>query len=84
MTLGFIDDYINKKLDENEEILIFTFYEVRVKSNLSEYDVNRFLELAKIRLENLYYKTYFTGAEFIYKNVTRIVNDNELMVAIKI
>jgi len=36
------------------------------------------------RLENLYYKTYFTGAEFIYKNVTRIVNDNELMVAIKI
>ncbi len=84
MTLGFIDDYINKKLDENEEILIFTFYELRVKSNLSEYDVNRFLELAKIRLENLYYKTYFTGAEFIYKNVTRIVNDNELMVAIKI
>ena len=84
MTLGFIDYYINKKLDENEEILIFTFYELRVKSNLSEYDVNRFLELAKIRLENLYYKTYFTGAEFIYKNVTRIVNDNELMVAIKI
>lgn len=84
MTLGFIDDYINKKLDENEEILIFTFYELRVKGNLSEYDVNRFLELAKIRLENLYYKTYFTGAEFIYKNVTRIVNDNELMVAIKI
>ena len=84
MTLGFIDDYINKKLDENEEILIFTFYELRVKSNLSEYDVNRFLELAKIRLENLYYKTYFTGAEFIYKNITRIVNDNELMVAIKI
>ena len=84
MTLGFIDNYINKKLDENEEILIFTFYELRVKSNLSEYDVNRFLELAKIRLENLYYKTYFTGAEFIYKNVTRMVNDNELMVAIKI
>lgn len=84
MTLEFIDNYINKKLDENEEILIFTFYELRVKSNLSEYDVNRFLELAKIRLENLYYKTYFTGTEFVYENVTRVVNDNELMVAIKI
>lgn len=84
MTLGFIDDYINKRLDENEEILIFTFYELRVKSNLSEYDVNRFLELAKIRLENIGYRIYFTGTEFVYKNATRIVNDNELLVAIKI
>lgn len=83
MTLEFIDNYINKKLDENEEILIFTFYELRVKSNLSEYDVNRFLELAKIRLENIGYRVYFTGTEFVYENVTRIVNDNELMVAIK-
>lgn len=83
MTLGFIDDYINKRLDENEEILIFTFYELRVKSNLSEYDVNRFLELAKIRLENIGYRIYFTGTEFVYKNATRIVNDNELLVAIK-
>ena len=84
MTLGFIDDYINKKLDENEEILIFTFYELRVKSNLSEYDVNRFLELAKVRLENIGYRIYFTGTEFVYKKATRIVNDNELMVAIKL
>ena len=73
----------NKKLDENEEILIFTFYELRVKSNLSEYHVNRFLELAKIRLENISYRTYFTGTEFVYKNATKIVNDNELMVSIK-
>lgn len=32
MTLEFIDNYINKKLDENEEILTFTFYELRVKN----------------------------------------------------
>lgn len=31
MTLEFIDNYINKKLYENEEILIFTFYELRSK-----------------------------------------------------
>lgn len=83
MTLEFIDNYINEKLDENEEIVTFTFYELRVKKDLSEYDVNRFLELAKIRLENIGYRVYFTGAEFIYKDTTRMVNDNELMVAIK-
>lgn len=83
MTLEFIDNYIDEKLDENEEILTFTFYELRVKNNLSEYDVNRLLELAKIRLENIGYNIYFTGMEFTYKNVIRAVNDNELMIAIK-
>lgn len=83
MTLEFIDNYINKKIAENEDMIIYTFYELRIKNNLSEEDVCKFLELNKIRLENLGYKTYFTGEKFTYEGIERIVQDNELMVAIK-
>ncbi len=83
MTLEFIDDYINKKLDENEEIIIFSFYELRIKSNLSEMEVDRFLELVKIRLENIGYRVYMTGDEYIYKDKSKRVQENELMVALR-
>ena len=34
MNLEFIDNYIDRKLEENDEYIIFTFYELRVKSDL--------------------------------------------------
>lgn len=83
MTLEFITDYINKKLSANQEILTFTFYELRVKNNLSETETQRFLELAQIRLENLGYNTYITGEHFVYADITNIVKENELMVAVR-
>ena len=83
MTLEFITNFINKKICENQEILTFTFYELRVKSNLSEQETQRFLELAQIRLKNLGYSTYTTGEQFVYENTTKSVKENELMVAIK-
>lgn len=44
MTVKFVDDYINKKLLENENFIRYTFYELRIKSDLSEEDVMKFLE----------------------------------------
>lgn len=44
---------------------------------------NQFLDYAKIRLENLGYKVYFTGDNYTYNNATKIVKDNELLVEIK-
>lgn len=35
MTLEFIDNSINKKLRNNENIIVYTFFELRVKENLS-------------------------------------------------
>ncbi len=83
MTLEEIDNYINKKINYNENIIIFTFYELRVKLNLTEEETINFIQLTKIRLENLNYKVYLTGEKYIYSNLECIVKDNELLVAIK-
>lgn len=83
MKIQFIENLINKKMNINQNEIIFTFYELRVKNNLTEEQTNEFLSLCKTRLENLDYKVFFTGAKFIYKEQKRIVQDNELLVAIK-
>lgn len=83
MTLKFIEDYINKKLSENDEFVKFTYYELRVKSNLSEEDIKMFLGLARNKFENMGYKVYFIGNEYTYKGETRKVEQNEYMVAFK-
>ena len=83
MTLDEISSYIDNKISYNQKILIFTFYEIRVKLNLYEDEAKELLELIKIRLNNLGYKTYLTGSKYSYENVSKVVNKNELMVAIK-
>ncbi len=83
MKLKFVDDYINNKLQENDEFVRFTFYELRVKSNLTEEETNEFLELAKNRFENMNYRVYFTNDVYNYNNHEMAVQINELMVAIK-
>lgn len=83
MTLEEITNYINNKINENDNILIFSFYEIRIKLNLSEQQTDEFLKLSKTRLENLGYKVYFTGAKYTYENIQKEVQANELMVAIK-
>ena len=83
MTLKFITDYIDQKIRENENMVVFSFYEIRIKLDLSEEQTDEFLKLSRTRLENMRYKVYFTGAKFVYENTPKIVEDNELMVAIK-
>ena len=83
MTLEEINNYINKKINDNENIIIFTFYELRVKLNLTEEAVSNFIQLTKTKLENLNYKVYLTGEKYIYYNLEFLVKDNELLVAIK-
>lgn len=83
MTTQFVEKLLNEKIIINENEIIFTFYELRIKQNLSEKQVDDFLALCKTKLENIDYKVYFTGAKFTYQNANRIVQDNELMVAIK-
>ena len=83
MTLEFITNNINEKIAQNQDILTFTFYELRVKHNLTEEETKRFLELSRIRLENLGYRTYTTGEKFEYADITNTVKENELMVAVK-
>lgn len=83
MTIQDITNYLDNKISQNKEEIRITFYELRVKYNLSELEIDRFLALCKIRLENMGYKVFFTGAKFTFKNINRIVQPNELMIAIK-
>ncbi len=83
MTLKFIDDYINEKISENDEFIKFSYFELRVKCNLSEEDIKMFLGLAKNKFQNMGYSVYFDGDEYTYNNEKKVVTENEYMVAIK-
>ena len=83
MTMQFVTDYIDKKLKENENFIRYTFYELTVKNNLSAEDVDEFLRINRDYFENKGYKVYFTNARFTYQNANRLVQPNELMIAIK-
>lgn len=83
MTLKFIDDYINSKLSENEEIVRFSYYELKVKNNLNEEDIKMFLNLAKNKFENMNYNVFFINDQYTYQGETKKVEQNEFMVAIK-
>jgi len=80
---AFAINYISQKELENEKYIRYTFYELRVKNNLSDCEVNEFLRINRDYFENKGYNVYFTGAKFFYNNCNRIVQDNELMIAIK-
>ena len=83
MPLQDITDFIDKKIDQNPNLVVFTFYEVRIKLDLTEEETDEFLRLSRTRLENLNYQVYFTGATYMFNNEEKIVEDNELLVAIK-
>lgn len=85
MTDAFVIDYINNKLKEceDENFIRYTFYELKIKNNLSDEDVDKFLKINRDYFENKGYKVYFTNARFAYDNANRTVQSNELMIAIK-
>lgn len=83
MTTEFVTNYIDKKLNENDNFIRYTFYELKVKNNLSEEEVDEFLRINRDYFENKGYKVYFTNARFTYQNADRMVQPNELMIAIK-
>ena len=81
--INLIEITLEEKMNENDEFIKYTFYELRVKYNLSEQDTERFLELIRIKLLNEKYQVYFKGAKFEYKEQKITVGNNELMVAVK-
>lgn len=78
-----INEILDKKIMENSECIRITFYELRIKYNLTEEQTDRILELMKNKLEKMNYQVFFTGAKFDYQECKRTVQPNELMIAIK-
>lgn len=74
---------LDSKMAGNENFIRFTFYELRVKNNLSEEDTDEFLRLAMTYLENKGYEVYIGNARYTYKNANQNVQPNELLIAFK-
>lgn len=83
MTMQDIMIFLDKKITKNQNEVVIRFYEVRIKMNLSGDDLDIFLRLCKSILESLGYHVYCTGTKYIYRNTKRIVEANELIVAVK-
>lgn len=64
MTMQEFVDYLDKKIEQNENFIRITFYEIRVKYGLSEKQTENFLEIAKNKFENMGYYVYFTDAKY--------------------
>ena len=79
----FTLNLINKKLEENSEFIRYTFYELKVKNNLTDEEMNNVLQIFKMFLKNRKYRVYFTDEKFEYQNATRKVQSNEMLIAIK-
>ena len=83
MTDKFIFDYIALKEQENSEFIRYSYYELKIKSNLSDEEIDRFLKVNKDYFENHNYKVYFTGARYEYRGAFQNVQAKELMIAFR-
>ena len=83
MTLEYITEYIDKKIYKNDKIITVTFYELRVKEDLSQEDTFIFLKMSKQRLVNLGYTIYETGERYTFEGKEKLVRSNVLYVAVK-
>lgn len=81
--LADITEYLDNKIEQNSKKLVFTFYELRIKMDLTEPTVEKFLRLSETRLINLGYQTYRIGDIYEYQGEKQVVKENELLVAVK-
>lgn len=82
-TVREVADYLDEKMEKNDKLIKCTFYELRIKKNLTQDETEQFLGFCKNRLKNNNYKVYTTGQQYIYENETKVVQDNELLIAIR-
>lgn len=79
----FTINLIEAKEKENENYIRYSYYELKIKNNLSENEIDDVLRISRDYFENKGYKVYFTNAEFEYQNARRKVETNEYMIALK-
>lgn len=80
---AFAINFIELKETKNENYIRYSYYELKVKYNFNEREIDEILRISRDYFENKGYRVYFTNAEFEYQNVRKKVESNELMIAIK-
>lgn len=83
MYVQFVDDYIEKKLEEDEKYIICSFFELRVKYDKPEDEINEILPILKNKLRNMRYKILNIGDDYTYYGTPERVKENQYFVAIK-
>ena len=81
--LADVTEYLDNKIMQNSKLLVFTFYELRIKMDLTEPTIEKFLRLSETRLNNIGYLTYRPGDIYEHNGKKEIVKDNELLIAVK-
>ena len=75
-------DFVNVKITKNNDIVKFSYFEIKIKMNMDEEDIDRFLKCSKIILEDQGYQVYQLGEKYNFEGEQRKVEDNEFLVAI--
>lgn len=84
MTLTqLVDIILDSKMSENSDFIRITYYELKIKCNLSNEQCDEFIRLAKIKLENMNYRVYLQDEKYTYENANRTVQINEVLIAIR-
>ena len=78
----FVENFVNVKITKNNDIVKFSYFEIKIKMNMDEEDIDRFLKCSKIILEDQGYQVYQLGEKYNFEGEQRKVEDNEFLVAI--
>lgn len=78
----FVENFVNVKIAKNSDIIKFSYFEIKIKMNMDEVDIDRFLKCSKIILEDQGYQVYQLGEKYNFEGEQRKVEDNEFLVAI--
>lgn len=81
--INLIEQTLYDKMQQDENFIRYSFYEVNVKYSLNKNEKSLFLNLLKTKLVNNKYKVYLEGQRFKYNNANMLVQDNETLIAIK-
>ena len=57
----FVENFVNVKITKNNDIVKFSYFEIKIKMNMDEEDIDRFLKCSKIILEDQGYQVYQLG-----------------------
>ena len=74
---------LSDKIKENENKVIISFYELKIKRNLNKQDTFDALHTISEELIKSNYKVYRTNQKYKYNKKEYIVESNELMIGIK-
>lgn len=80
---NFILNFIKTKESTNKNYIEYSYYEVKVKANLTEEEIDELLRVSRDYFQNKNYNVYFTNAEFEWNGQKRKVETNDYMIAIK-